>query len=229
MLNIKIKKEALASHKKELDEYNSIVEEVQNSCEELYLSRKDSISAIERIELIINSIANTPKEFTRKMSRIGFECDKFHETEKYATEAYGSMLKTGVGTAAGVAGGATFASLAPTGAIWIATTFGTASTGTAISALSGAAATNAALAWLGGGAIAAGGGGMAAGNALLLLAGPIGWGIAAATMTTSAVVISKKNKKAAEEIFEEVEKIIVAGMKLKNTGISISNLNEKTR
>ncbi len=38
----------------------------------------------------------------------------------------------------------------------------TASTGTAISSLSGAAATNAALAWLGGGSLAAGGGGMAA-------------------------------------------------------------------
>ena len=40
---------------------------------------------------------------------------------------------------------------------------GSASTGTAIATLSGAAATNATLAWFGGGALAAGGGGMAAG------------------------------------------------------------------
>jgi flagellin-like hook-associated protein FlgL len=40
-----------------------------------------------------------------------------------------------------------------------------ASTGTAIATLSGVAATNATLAWLGGGALAAGGGGMAAGTA----------------------------------------------------------------
>jgi hypothetical protein len=46
-------------------------------------------------------------------------------------------------------------------------TLGTASTGTAIATLSGAAATNATLAWLGGGALAAGGGGMAAGAAVL--------------------------------------------------------------
>lgn len=45
--------------------------------------------------------------------------------------------------------------------------FGAASTGTAISSLSGAAATNATLAWLGGGSLAAGGGGMAAGTAVL--------------------------------------------------------------
>ena len=45
--------------------------------------------------------------------------------------------------------------------------FATASTGTAIAGLSGAAATNATLAWLGGGSIAAGGGGMAAGTLVL--------------------------------------------------------------
>ena len=44
---------------------------------------------------------------------------------------------------------------------------GTASTGTAISGLSGAAATNATLAWLGGGSIAAGGGGIALGSVVL--------------------------------------------------------------
>ena len=49
----------------------------------------------------------------------------------------------------------------------LVTTFAAASTGTAISSLSGAAATNAVLAWLGGGAVAAGGGGMAAGAAVL--------------------------------------------------------------
>ena len=47
------------------------------------------------------------------------------------------------------------------------TAFATASTGTAISSLSGAAATNAVLAWLGGGAVAAGGGGMAAGATVM--------------------------------------------------------------
>jgi hypothetical protein len=46
-------------------------------------------------------------------------------------------------------------------------TLATASTGTAIATLSGAAAQSATLAWLGGGAIAAGGGGVAAGTAVL--------------------------------------------------------------
>ena len=47
------------------------------------------------------------------------------------------------------------------------TAIGTASTGAAISGLSGAAASNAILAWLGGGAIASGGGGVAAGTIVM--------------------------------------------------------------
>jgi hypothetical protein len=54
-------------------------------------------------------------------------------------------------------------------ALWGVTSFATASTGTAISGLTGAAATNATLAWLGGGSLAAGGGGMAAGAIVLNL------------------------------------------------------------
>ena len=52
--------------------------------------------------------------------------------------------------------------------------FATASTGTAISTLSGVAATNATLAWFGGGSLAAGGLGMAGGAAVLggIVAGP---------------------------------------------------------
>jgi hypothetical protein len=54
----------------------------------------------------------------------------------------------------------------------------TASTGTAIGTLSGAAATNAALAWLGGGTLAAGGGGVAAGAAIVTAVSTAGIGLA---------------------------------------------------
>ena len=56
----------------------------------------------------------------------------------------------------------------------------TASTGTAISSLSGAAATSATLAWLGGGSLAAGGGGVAAGTTVLagIVAAPVVLGVA---------------------------------------------------
>ena len=53
--------------------------------------------------------------------------------------------------------------------------FASASTGTAISSLAGAAATNATLAWFGGGSLAAGGFGMAGGIVVLggIVAGPV--------------------------------------------------------
>lgn len=56
---------------------------------------------------------------------------------------------------------------APAAALWGVSAFASAGTGTAISSLSGIAAQNAMLAWLGGGTLAAGGGGVAAGAAVL--------------------------------------------------------------
>jgi membrane protein implicated in regulation of membrane protease activity len=88
--------------------------------------------------------------------------------------------------------------------MWVATTFGAASTGTAISALSGAAATNAALAWLGGGALAAGGGGTAAGGAILALSGPIGWSVAGAAILTSVALFVWKKGETREQKQEEL-------------------------
>lgn len=74
-----------------------------------------------------------------------------------------SALEIGGSLAAGVAGGG----VAALGAYGAVSVLGVASTGTAISALSGAAATNATLAWLGGGSLAAGGMGVAGGMAVL--------------------------------------------------------------
>ena len=67
---------------------------------------------------------------------------------------------------AGALAGAAFG----VGMFSLASAIGTASTGTAIGALSGAAATNATLAWFGGGALAAGGFG-ATGGAVVLTGG----------------------------------------------------------
>ena len=100
------------------------------------------------------------------------------------------------------------AAMGPTAAMGVATAFGVASTGTAISALSGAAASNAALAWLGGGALAAGGGGIAAGEALLGLAGPIGWAIAGIALLGSGIAFYKQktDKERLEKVFIRISK-----------------------
>lgn len=76
--------------------------------------------------------------------------------------------------AGGLASGAMAGALTAFGAYGAAGTLATASTGTAIASLNGAAATNATLAFFGGGSLAAGGLGMAGGTAVLggLVAGP---------------------------------------------------------
>ena len=83
--------------------------------------------------------------------------------------------------------------------------FGTASTGTAIGSLTGAAATNATLAWFGGGSLAAGGMGMAGGMAVLggIVAGPV--------LAVGGMAMAAKAKKSLAEaqIYEaEAEKAI---------------------
>jgi hypothetical protein len=76
-----------------------------------------------------------------------------------ADEAMGLMAVSGVSVASAIA--------AESAIMSVVAGVGTASTGTAISTLSGAAATNASLAWLGGGAVSVGGGGVAVGSVVL--------------------------------------------------------------
>lgn len=83
---------------------------------------------------------------------------------------YELLKSSGLGLGAGLGSGAALAFGAYNGTMLLAS----ASTGTAISTLSGAAATNATLAWLGGGTLAAGGGGVALGTMILggIVTGP---------------------------------------------------------
>ena len=123
------------------------------------------------------------------------------------------------GAAAGTAGG--FAAAGATTSAIMA--LGTASTGTAISSLSGVAATNATLAALGGGSIAAGGGGMALGSAVLggttlgvgLLIGGIIFNIAGAKISDQADELysqAAKTEKEVEKIVAYLEELHKASM-----------------
>ena len=228
MLYHDAKKGALEVHEKAARKYNEVYEHTKWLCEKLYNTRRESLRIIGEAEDLFNSIAKTPKEFGEKLQMISAEKGKFRATEEFAVQASEESRKAGLSAAAGVAGGAAVASMAPTAMMWVATTFGTASTGTAISSLSGAVATKAALAWLGGGALSAGGAGVAGGQALLALAGPIGWGIAGTSVGLSAIFQGKKNKELAEKAIQEAQKITIAGAELKETSESINDLHQKT-
>ncbi|MFD3328479.1 helix-turn-helix domain-containing protein [Streptomyces sp. NPDC058701] len=107
------------------------------------------------------------------------------------------------GAATGSAAGAAVGGAAAYGAFTAAAFFGTASTGVAISTLSGVAATNAALALLGGGTLAAGGAGMAGG--VLLLTGMVAAPAAALAGAGFYVVKQRRNKREEERLRSELE------------------------
>lgn len=198
-------------------EYNGAFVAMNDKGLSLLRQRERSTDLIEFVELLVNSIANTPKTFETDFDEIAAQKLQFLDAEEFARKDLEAARRSAAGAGAGFTAGAAVASMAPTAAIWVATTFGTASTGTAISTLSGAAATNAALAWLGGGALAAGGGGTAAGSALLALAGPIGWTVAGATLLASIALFAKKkleNREAKQEVLTAVKRnsALVKGM-----------------
>lgn len=86
--------------------------------------------------------------------------------------------------------------------------FGTASTGTAISALSGAAATNATLAALGGGSLAAGGGGIALGTTILGAATlGVGLLVGGVIFSCTGSKLSSKAEKAWEQMVSNEQRI----------------------
>ena len=101
------------------------------------------------------------------------ELHRLHIDEQEFVELRG-MANFAGSIAGGAVAGTASGALAAFGAYGAAQALAFASTGTAISALSGAAATNATLAFFGGGSLAAGGLGMAGGTVVLggLVAGP---------------------------------------------------------
>lgn len=188
-------------------EYNDAYTIMSDKGVQLYIERCRSLDLISFVESLVNSIAIRPKSFDAEFEEISIHRKKFTESRDFADRELQEARKAATGAGAGLAAGASVAFMAPTAAMWVATTFGTASTGTAISTLSGAASTNAALAWLGGGTLAAGGGGMAAGNALLALAGPVGWSIAGATLLSSILLFTSKKAKLNKQKNEEIQAV----------------------
>lgn len=108
----------------------------------------------------------------------------------------------------GLASGAVSGALMGLGAYGSVGMLASASTGTAIASLSGAAATNATLAWLGGGALSAGGLGMAGGTAVLggFVAGPA-IAITGLVMASKAEEALTKARAYEAEVDENIEKI----------------------
>lgn len=203
--------------------YRGIAEDGNEIIMQLFDLRSQSETQIQDVIVHLRKMNHVPENLMSKVRHSEDCLSSFKnikdsiETKEINTEDNGNGVAKGIMAGGALAGGAVAAG-GPAVAMAIATTFGTTSGGVAISALSGAAAANAALAFLGGGAVAAGGGGMAAGAALLGLAGPFGIGLAGLCVIGGGIFSISKNKKAlakAQEAKKEYqEKIPVLNKKI---------------
>lgn len=194
---------------------------------ELGIHASDLYAALAGIQTLFDRIRNVPEENRLTYEKLkAIRVNWKQQAEKIELEYKKAEVKAAGQGAAGVGAGVAVVTLGPTAAMGVATTFGVASTGTAISALSGAAATNAALAWLGGGALAAGGGGMAAGSAFLALAGPVGWTIAGLSIVASGLMFfkTKNDKERLENVYT-----LISNRDIKSYELAIVELCERIK
>ena len=139
----------------------------EESKKNLEKARKLTNNSLENLgKLKLDVMSNNINRFVRAFSQIhnielstsrGIEELRRLNISKEELEEMKKMVNFSLEMSLGVAQGSVAGGLAALGAYGGAMTFGVASTGTAISGLAGAAATNATLAFLGGGSLAAGG------------------------------------------------------------------------
>jgi hypothetical protein len=195
---------------------NQIVEE---STEYLNAHRKVCGDIIRQLgEEKVNILNGNIKEFLDTFSQLKnvdfreseglSELSKLHIDEKEFVELKNMCnfaISLAGGSVVGTAGGA----IAAFGAYGAAQALACASTGTAISALSGAAATNATLAFFGGGSLATGGLGMAGGTMVLggLVAGPalLVMGLVAGEAAKKSLEQAKTNRLEAVQLAEQLD------------------------
>lgn len=138
-------------------------------------------------------------EFLTELDITTEQVKEMEAVDMKATDALRTLAVGGGFAAIGVVGTPALV----TGAI---TAMCSASTGAAISSLSGAAASNAVLAWLGGGTIAAGGGGVAAGTVVLgAITATATIGLAVVAVGTLASRFYAKKNTEAEAYLAEVK------------------------
>ncbi|BEE03932.1 hypothetical protein [Aeromonas veronii] len=161
----------------------------------IVITKEEEIAILKKIGVIDTNLTITQAE--QKIIMGNLELNKLSE----------GLKSVAAGSLAGVAAGG--------GAYLGVGSLATASTGTAISGLSGAAATNATLAWLGGGSLASGGFGMAGGTMVLggLVAGPL--------LAIGGSVLAYKAAEAKDEAYSQYCKILT---QIKKGEIIVSKL-----
>ncbi|MCG9751999.1 hypothetical protein L1D54_16095 [Vibrio brasiliensis] len=149
------------------DIYSAVYEPTCKKIESIERDTNESLSSIgEQLTNLNPLLKSVSRILKAKVTSESEARDSLSQLDKFHS-GFNTSLNTGFG---GLVGGS-----AALGAWGLVSLVGSASTGTAISSLSGVAATNATLAWFGGGSIATGGAGMAGGFWVLggIVAAPI--------------------------------------------------------
>lgn len=184
--------------KKAVENFEKNQEKSTKTMDKLGKTELEIVSSFSKFADCFEVIKNRP--IFKNTNVDGVDIPKYDPEEIKQVSVGAGVLLGGLGGAAlGTAGG--FAAAGATTAAVMA--FGTASTGTAISTLSGVAATNATLAAIGGGSLAAGGGGVAAGTAILGAA-TLGVGLLVGGVIFSFTGGHLSNK--ADEAYSQAEK-----------------------
>lgn len=191
---------------------------IENARDELDRQRKEVGAALEalgkeKLTILNRNVTDFVTTFEKIknidfQSSIGLEELKNLHIDQNTFQELKELGNFALGVAGGAAAGAVGGALTAMGAYSAAMTFASASTGTAISALSGAAATNATLAFFGGGSLASGGLGMAGGMYVLggLVAGPalMVMGMITEAKSKEKLENALSNKAQADEVVESL-------------------------
>lgn len=149
----------------------------------------------------------------KKFLREGMPALNVSDKKDFETVSFALSEMAGSGVAALGSGG--LAGLAAYGGVKVAAV---ASSGTAISTLSGAAATNATLAWLGGGSLATGGMGVAGGTAVLggIVAGPV--------LAVGGMIMASKAKEAKNKALSNLDQAELAVEQMKTAELAAKGI-----
>lgn len=170
------------------------------------------------LKVMGNNYKDKEYEFGGKINLDKLDIDTLESIEMNASTA-GKIAMASTGVAAALCG------IVPYTTTSAVMAFGAASTGTAISSLSGAAATNATLAWLGGGSLAAGGGGMAAGSVVLGTITATTTGVFA--LAAAGIVASAYYSKKYTEATAYLEEVRTARAKAKLGWTAMEAINQR--
>lgn len=135
LFNSKLRAKAVEDYNNAVERYENVADDLAKSTQALYDLRKIAIVHVKYVEQHINQLANTPKEFAVELHKINTEVTTFENKEDEIKEAEKQAKAAEGGSGAGAtlsALGIAVATMGPTAAMGVATTFGVASTGTAI-------------------------------------------------------------------------------------------------